>query len=50
MDYSKLFPDNRTEANTPLRQAQLVMLRMLKIIDETAAEYKLSLESNIEEE
>lgn len=32
VDFSKLYPDNRQEGETVLRQAQLVMLRMLKII------------------
>lgn len=31
--YDKLFPDNRKSGKTILRQAQLVMLRMLRIID-----------------
>ena len=30
VDFSKLYPDNRQEGETVLRQAQLVMLRMLK--------------------
>ncbi len=33
VDFYKLFPDNRHEGETVLRQAQLVMLRMFKIID-----------------
>lgn len=33
MDFDRLFPDNREEGETPLRQCQLVMLRMLKIFD-----------------
>jgi lipopolysaccharide cholinephosphotransferase len=33
MDFNHLFPDNREDATTPLRQSQLVMLRMLKIFD-----------------
>lgn len=33
VDFNTLFPDNRTTGETTLRQAQLVMLRMLKIID-----------------
>lgn len=32
-DFTRLFPDNRTAGETPLRQAQLVMLRTLRIID-----------------
>jgi lipopolysaccharide cholinephosphotransferase len=33
IDFDEMFPDNRYEGETVLRQAQLVMLRMLKIID-----------------
>ena len=33
MDFDRLFPDNREDGATPLRQCQLVMLRMLKIFD-----------------
>jgi lipopolysaccharide cholinephosphotransferase len=32
-DFSQMFPDNRLEGDTPLRQAQLVMLRILRIVD-----------------
>ena len=32
-DFAKLFPDNRTQGETPLRQAQLIELRILKIVD-----------------
>ncbi len=32
-DYQTLFPDNRAMGDTNLRQAQLVMLRMLRIVD-----------------
>lgn len=32
-DYQALFPDNRFMGDTNLRQAQLVMLRMLRIVD-----------------
>lgn len=42
MDYNDLFPDNRADASTPLRQAQLVMLRMLKIIDYICRKHNLS--------
>lgn len=42
MDYYDLFPDNRADADTPLRQAQLVMLRMLKIIDYICRKHNLS--------
>jgi len=41
-DFTKLFPDNRTAGETPLRQAQLVMLRMLKIIDHICQEHGFS--------
>jgi lipopolysaccharide cholinephosphotransferase len=33
MDFNEMFPDNRSEGETVIRQAQLVLLRMLKIID-----------------
>ena len=33
VNFDELFPDNRHEGETVLRQAQLVMLRMFKIID-----------------
>lgn len=33
MDFDILFPDEREKGKTPLRQSQLVMLRMLKIMD-----------------
>ncbi|MDR2809438.1 MAG: LicD family protein [Tannerellaceae bacterium] len=33
IDFCKKFPDNRREGETVLRQAQLVLLRMLKVID-----------------
>lgn len=32
--YASNFPDNRSDYDTPLRQAQMVMLRMLKIVDD----------------
>ncbi len=32
-DFNKLFPDKRMEGDTNLRKAQLVMLRILKIVD-----------------
>lgn len=41
MDFNHLFPDNREEATTPLRQSQLVMLRMLKIFDYLCLKYEL---------
>ena len=33
MNFENLFPDNREVGETPLRQTQLVMLRLLKIFD-----------------
>ncbi|MDR1200444.1 MAG: LicD family protein [Tannerellaceae bacterium] len=33
INFAELFPDNRHEGDTTLRQAQLVLLRMFKIID-----------------
>jgi len=33
VDFDTLFPDNRREGENVLRQAQLVLLRMFKIID-----------------
>lgn len=36
-----LFPDNRLSADTPLRQAQLVMLRILKIFDAICKKHNL---------
>jgi len=33
INFDEIFPDNREEGNTPLRQCQLVMLRMFKIFD-----------------
>jgi lipopolysaccharide cholinephosphotransferase len=32
-DFDRIFPDNRGEGATPLRQAQLVMLRTLRVLD-----------------
>jgi phosphorylcholine metabolism protein LicD len=32
-DFSRLYPDQRAAGATPLRQCQLVMIRMLKIMD-----------------
>lgn len=40
-DYSKKFPDIRDTGETELRKAQLVMLRMLCIIDDICREYDL---------
>src|SRR5215217_3158284 len=33
MDFDNIFPDEREKGETPLQQSQLVMLRMLKILD-----------------
>lgn len=33
INFNQLFPDNRSNGETTLRQAQLVMLRMFKVID-----------------
>lgn len=40
-EFNTLFPDNRATGKTTLRQAQLVMLRMLKIIDYICVQHKL---------
>lgn len=40
-DFTTLFPDNRTEGETPLRQAQLVMLRLIKIVDYICRKHQL---------
>ncbi len=40
--YLKKFPDNRHEGKTKVRQAQLVMLRMLKIIDHICEKHNIS--------
>lgn len=40
-DFQQLFPDNRTSGETTLRQAQLVMLRMFKIIDYICRKHNL---------
>ncbi len=40
-DFHLLFPDNRRDGETVLRQAQLVMLRMLKIIDYICRKHQL---------
>ncbi|MDH6306151.1 lipopolysaccharide cholinephosphotransferase [Parabacteroides sp. PF5-5] len=40
-DYSKIFPDNRSEGDTVLRQAQLVLLRMFKIIDHVCRKHQI---------
>lgn len=41
IDYNNLFPDNRASGDTVLRQAQLVMLRMFKIIDHICRQHGL---------
>ena len=40
-DFDQLFPDNRKSGETILRQAQLVMTRMFKIIDYICREHHL---------
>lgn len=40
-DLANLYPDNRNTGETALRQAQLVMLRMLKIIDHICRKHHL---------
>ena len=40
-DFDQLFPDNRESGETILRQAQLVMLRMFKIIDYICRKHNL---------
>ncbi|MDD2437323.1 MAG: LicD family protein [Massilibacteroides sp.] len=40
-DYNKLFPDRRQEGDTVLRQAQLVMLRMLCVVDDICRRHDL---------
>jgi lipopolysaccharide cholinephosphotransferase len=39
VDFQTLFPDEREKGETPLRQCQLVMLRMLKIFDYLCIKY-----------
>jgi len=41
IDFDQLFPDNRKSGETILRQAQLVMTRMFKIIDYICREHHL---------
>jgi len=41
MDFDTLFPDEREKGETPLRQAQLVMLRMLKIMDNLCTKHNI---------
>jgi lipopolysaccharide cholinephosphotransferase len=42
MDFSDLFPDEREKGDTPLKQCQLVMLRMLKILDYLCSKHEIS--------
>ncbi|MDR1500523.1 MAG: LicD family protein [Tannerellaceae bacterium] len=39
--FDDLFPDNRSEGETVIRQAQLVLLRMLKVIDHICRRHKI---------
>jgi len=41
MNFSQIFPDNREQGETKLRQCQLVMLRMLKILDYICTKHKI---------
>lgn len=41
IDFESLFPDNRREGETIMRQAQFVMLRILKIIDYLCRKHQL---------
>ena len=41
MDFDILFPDEREKGETPLRQSQFVMLRMLKIMDYLCTKHKI---------
>lgn len=41
MDFDQLFPDEREKGETPLRQCQLVMLRMLKIFDHLCTKHNI---------
>ena len=42
MDFDRLFIDNREQGETPVRQSQLVMLRMLKILDYLCTKHDIS--------
>jgi len=42
IDYDTIFPDNRSEGETTLRQAQFIMLRMLRIIDDICRRHNLT--------
>lgn len=41
MDFTNLFPDNREKGDTRIRQCQLVMTRMLKILDYLCNKYQI---------
>lgn len=41
INFDALFPDEREKGETPLRQCQLVMLRMLKIMDYLYTKYNI---------
>jgi len=41
MNFDEIFPDNREEGETRLRQCQLVMLRMFKIFDYLCTKYQI---------
>src|SRR4051794_34030452 len=41
MEFDHLFPDNREEGKTRIRQCQLVMLRMLKILDYLCTKHQI---------
>jgi lipopolysaccharide cholinephosphotransferase len=42
MDFDNLFPDEREKGETLIRQCQLVMIRMLKILDYLCNKYEVS--------
>ncbi|HXL56039.1 MAG TPA: LicD family protein [Chitinophagaceae bacterium] len=42
MDFDRLFPDNRENINAGIRQCQLVMLRMFKILDYLCTKHQVS--------
>ncbi|GHU81786.1 phosphorylcholine transferase LicD [Bacteroidia bacterium] len=42
VNFDEMFPDNRAEGETTLRQAQLVMLRMFKIIDYICRKHQIT--------
>src|SRR5688500_3524045 len=41
MDFSELIPDEREKGETRLKQCQLVMLRLLKILDYLCEKHKI---------